>query len=143
MSAQPVELREVLAARLQRCNAAQSQRHDERSRWEGQTTVCQPPTLPFAPKETERDDGASHRDTIQSTTLSEKLKQHLGLGERPELRMALYLRCERLAAQHGERFYQLVREALTLARGARSPGHYFCRAIRAKINEAGFLEDLT
>lgn len=75
-------------------------------------------------------------------TLSKKLANHLGLGERPELRWSLYLRCERLADKHGEQFFMLVREVLTKAKGARNSGHYFCKAMTAKIREAGYLEVL-
>jgi len=65
-----------------------------------------------------------------------------GHGERPELRIALFQKVDRLCLEHGKKMITLVREAVTGAKGRTNPAHYFCRAIRAKISEAGFLEEL-
>lgn len=89
-----------------------------------------------------RGDDGSVRGTTQPLDLWKRLLNHLGGGERPELRIMLFQRVQRLVEQHGLKMETLVREALTQAKGKRSPAHYFCRAIRAKINEAGFLEEL-
>jgi len=74
--------------------------------------------------------------------LWKKLIAMYGEGERPDLRRALFIRVDRLCQDRGKDMIILVREAITQAKGMRQPGHYFCRAIRAKINEAGFLEEL-
>jgi hypothetical protein len=139
---QPVELREALAEAIARRHA-----QPPRPRVEPSGSGAEPahrgcaPSVPVAtPSGCEQDQSQS--GSIQSLTLSKKLANHLGLGERPELRWSLYLRCERLADKHGEPFFTLVREVLSKAKCARNQGHYFCKAMTAKIREAGYLEAL-
>ncbi len=139
---QPVELREALAEAIAR-------RHNQSSRPQDEPTGsgATPPQRGCASSESMVTPSGCGQDQsqsgqVQTLTLSKKLANHLGLGERPELRWSLYLRCERLADKHGDQFYTLVREVLTKAKGARNAGHYFCKAMTAKIREAGYLEVL-
>ena len=87
-------------------------------------------------------DGRTREGTTQELPLWRKLIGMYGEGERPALRIKLFQRVQHLVDQHGKTMINLVREAITLAKGSRQPGHYFCRAIKAKISEAGFLEEL-
>ena len=139
---QPVELREALAEAIAR-------RHAQPSRPQAEPTSsgATPAQRGIVSSESVGTPSVCGQDQsqsgqVQSLTLSKKLANHLGLGERPELRWSLYLRCERLADKHGDQFYTLVREVLTKAKGARNAGHYFCKAMTAKIREAGYLEAL-
>ena len=122
------QLRAYLTEKLSESKAESVHRDDASSVREGKTS--------------DRGHDQSQSGSIQIQSLSKKLAAHLGTGEQPHLRWSLYLRCERLAEVHGEKFYLLVREALSAAKAARNPGHYFCRAITSKIREAGFLEVL-
>lgn len=158
-----VELREVLPHVVARTRASspmigvggsyrEAPRSLLRSGGEGATMprcqedTPQPPAsagpAPAEEKTIPRSDDGTQGGAIQSLPLSKRLAAHLGLGERPELRWMLYYRLEFLVKQHGPKMELLIREALTLARGKTNQGHYFCRAIKAKIFEAGFLEVL-
>lgn len=70
----------------------------------------------------------------------ERLQRKFGLGDQPKKRLVLYRRLERLAALHGELVLALISEAVCCAVGKDKPGRYFCRAICAKLAEAGITE---
>jgi len=89
-----------------------------------------------------RGDNPDVEGQTQIPPLWRRLLVLYGHGERPELRIALFQRVDQLCATIGIPMVRLVREAVTGAKGRTNPAHYFCRAIRAKISEAGFLEEL-
>ena len=167
---QAVELREVLPAALRRVAGRSARTINHRTGacegetgggeppagWDepapgGEATTVggdEPPAVANAPARgaeglpSGRDDDRGQEGSIQSTPLWKKLLVMFGHGERPELRIALFQRVDRLCTERGKDMVVLVREAITGAKGRRQPAHYFCRAIRAKISEAGFLEEL-
>lgn len=73
----------------------------------------------------------------EARTITARLRKKFGLGEQPEKRMRLYLRLEALEKVHGERIVQVISEAVAESITARFPDRYFCKAVAAKLKDAG------
>lgn len=97
-------------------------------------------TLHPGSQPSESSDGASQWGSLQSRTLSQRLLELYGGGDRPDLRRMLFTRLEHLVNRYGEPAERLVREAAIKAAAANYPGNYFCRAVRLMLSEATFLE---
>lgn len=73
-------------------------------------------------------------------TVQERLAARFGFGDNPTKRRIFYDRVAKAIELHGSAAEALVGEAVQMASAAR-PGkrdHYFCRALVAKLREAGF-----
>lgn len=66
----------------------------------------------------------------------EKLKRHFGLGEKPEIRLALYQRLGRIVEDEGEYALQVVAQTVQDAqRATKDKGHYFAFVVMRRLLE--------
>lgn len=73
-------------------------------------------------------------------SVSSRLQSKFGLGDTPSKRKELYRKLESLVATGGDRVLDLINECVADSVGRDKPGRYFCRAICARLREAGIRE---
>lgn len=72
--------------------------------------------------------------------IAERLQRKLGLGDRPDLRRALYVRLERLVAEKGEGCYYTIATVVEDSNGKLNPGKFFAKIVLLRLMERGYLE---
>lgn len=66
----------------------------------------------------------------EALTISARLEKRFGLGQRPEIRKALYRKVESWVASRGEKALSEISRVVAQAVSARHPGKYFASTIR-------------
>lgn len=70
----------------------------------------------------------------------ERLVRRFGLGTKPELRKALYMRLERIVEEEGEPAYLVIATAAADANGKDDPGRYFSKVVMLRLMERGIID---
>jgi len=94
------------------------------------------PTLKFVTVDDTRIDRHAHGPPWSN--LPARLEVAFGLGDKPDVRRALYHKLLRLCDQHGTPCYRHVRDVgrTALRKGGR--GNWFCAAIVRRLSDCGY-----
>ena len=76
---------------------------------------------------------------MDMSSIAERLQKRFGLGTRPELRRALYMRLEKLVEDEGESAYMVIASVASDAVGKENPGRYFSHVVLVRLMERGIL----
>ena len=77
---------------------------------------------------------------MDMSNVADRLEQRFGLGTRPTLRKALYLRLERLVNDEGVEAYHIIAGVAADAVGKDHPGRYFSKVVCLRLTERGLLQ---
>ncbi len=83
---------------------------------------------------------APPRDRPELRTVAEHLRERFGLGNDPKMRASFYARLQREVTKHGSKPYAIIRECVAESTRARHPDRWFCKAVRSRLIEFGFLQ---
>ena len=72
------------------------------------------------------------------TNLCRRLVHEFGFGDQKRARLQLYANLERLCHQHGMPVYRHVRDCARTARTKDCPDHWFCVAVRCRLQDCGY-----
>lgn len=75
----------------------------------------------------------------EERSLFDRMRKKFGLGGDPRKRTMFYKRVQALYEARGPVVMACVQEAAAQATGAQRPGNYFCKALSAKLREAGLI----
>lgn len=71
-------------------------------------------------------------------SVSKRLARRFGFGTDPKRREHFYEQLERLVDEHGNRVLAIISDCVWAAEKARSKDRYFCKAVKARLEENGF-----
>ncbi|MFZ0407308.1 MAG: hypothetical protein WAM11_04255 [Cyanobium sp.] len=75
----------------------------------------------------------------EERSLFDRMRKKFGLGGDPRKRTMFYKRVQALYEERGPVVMACVQEAAAQAVSANRPGNYFCKALAAKLREAGLI----
>jgi len=77
------------------------------------------------------------------SSIAKRLEQMFGTGDNRQLRRRLYQRIQSCAIEHGNDCYGVIRDCVSSAQSADSPGRYFCVSITSELKTLGYWEKPT
>lgn len=77
---------------------------------------------------------------MDMSNVADRLERKFGLGTRPALRKALYLRLEKLVNDEGTEAYHIIASVAADAVGKEHPGRYFSKVVCLRLVERGVLQ---
>lgn len=74
-------------------------------------------------------------------TMATRLEKMFGTGDNAQLRRRLYQRIQRCAIEHGPECYDVVKNCVSQAQSANSPGRYFSVAVTSELKSLGYWQE--